>query len=170
MSSLQAQLDLKSAQLSAVREISRAIAEAQDLDDTLDLITRRTTEVMHVDSCSIYLYDEFGDKLVLAASTGLNKEGVGEVFLPHGAGLTGWAAEHREGIAVSNAFSDPRFHRILGSGESQFPSLMAMPLVNRDKVLGAVNVQTRQSHQFSEDEIELFGFITELAAAALDKA
>jgi two-component sensor histidine kinase len=170
MTTLEAKLEQKNAQLAAVREISRAIAEAQDLSETLDLITRRTTEVMHVDSCSIYLYNPGGDKLMLAASTGLRQEGIGEFFLPHGAGLTGWAAEHREGIAVTNAFSDPRFHRILGSGESKFPSLMAMPLVSHQKVIGALNVQTKASHQFSEDEIELFGFITELAAAALEKA
>ena len=170
MNTLEAQLRHKSDQLAAVRDISRAIAEAQDLDETLDLITRRTTEVMHVDSCSIYLYNSLGDQLVLAATTGLNKDGVGEVYLPHGAGLTGWAAEHRDSVATSNAFADPRFYRVLGSGESKFPSLMAMPLVNREKVIGAVNVQTKIIHTFTQDEVELFGFITELAAAALDKA
>lgn len=169
MTTLEAQLRQKNAQLAAIREISQAIAEAQDLNDTLDLITRRTTEVMHVESCSIYLYNQTGDKLILAASTGLNKAGIGEYYLPHGAGLTGWAAEHRQVVAVINAFQDARFYRILGSGESKFPSLMAMPLVSRDKVIGAVNVQTTARHDFTEDEIELFSFITELAATALEK-
>ena len=76
---LKEQLEQKSAQLTAMREISRAIARARDLDDTLDLITRRTTEVMHVESCSIYLYNKTRDHLVLAATTGLREEGVGEV-------------------------------------------------------------------------------------------
>ncbi len=170
MTTLAAQLQLKNAQLAAVREISQAIAEAQDLHNTLDLITRRTTEVMHVDSCSIYLYNQPKDKLVLAASTGLNQAGIGQYELPYGGGLTGWAAEYRKVVAIPDAFADSRNHRILGSGESQFPSLMAMPLVSRDKVIGAANVQTRERHEFTEDEIELFGFITELAATALEKA
>ena len=166
---LEAQLQQKAAQLAAIRDISRAIAEAQDQNDTLELITRRTTEVMHVDSCSIYLYNQGRDELVLAASTGLNQAGIGRYSLPHGAGLTGWAAEYREPITATDAVSDPRFYRILGSGESRYPSLMAMPLVSRDKVIGAVNVQTVARHEFSQDEIELFGFITELAATALVK-
>lgn len=170
MTTLEAQLEQKNAQLAAIREISRAIAEAQDLNETLDLITRRTTEVMHVESCSIYLYNPTRDKLMLAATTGLNKNGIGEFYLPHGAGLTGWAAEHRQVVAVTNAFTDIRFYRILGSGESKFPSLMAMPLVSRDRVIGAANVQTVARHDFSEDEIELFRFISELAATALEKA
>jgi two-component sensor histidine kinase len=171
MDSLEAKLKHKSEQLAAVREISRTIASAQDLNDTLDLITRRTTEVMQVDSCSIYLYNQSGDKLVLAASTGLNKAELGEAaYLPRGVGLTGWAAEHQQTVAVTDAFADVRFFRLLGSGESRYPSLMAMPLVSRGKVIGAANVQTTNRHEFSEDEKELFGFIVELAAIALEKA
>ncbi len=139
---------------------------------------------MHVDSCSIYLYNFYGerellnneldepneDKLVLVASTGLNKEGIGWFYLPHGAGLTGLAAEHREVIAVTDAFADKRFYRIVGSGESKFYSLMAVPLVSHGKIIGAANIQTVERHEFTADEIELFGFISELAATALEKA
>ena len=170
MTDLDTQLKHKSAQLAAVREISRAVAEAQDLDSTLDLIIRRTTEVMGVESCSIYMYNQARDRLVLAASTGLNQAGIGEMYLPHGAGLTGWAAEHRQVVAVTSACEDHRFYRIIGSGESRYASLMAMPLVSRDKVIGAANVQTTAPHEFTKDEVELFGFIIELAAAALEKA
>lgn len=168
MNDLEAKLKQKSAQLAAVREISRAIAGAQDLQDTLDLITRRTTELMQVDSCSIYLYNQTGEKLILAASTGLKQAGA--IALPSGLGLTGWAAEHRQTVAVTDAFADVRFYRVLGSGESRFPSLLAMPLISRDKVIGAANVQTATRHEFSQDEIELFSFIVELAAIALKKA
>lgn len=167
---LAAQLQQKTAQLTAVREISRAIAEAQDLADTLDLITRHTTEVMQVDSCSIYLYNAGGGSLVLAATTGLNKASIGQASLPRGTGLTGWAAEHRQAVASANAFEDERFYHIVGSGESRFASLMAMPLISRDSVIGAANVQTASPYRFSEDEMELFGFICELAAIALEKA
>ena len=170
IAALQAQIQQKNAQLAAIRDISRAIAEARDLNETLDLITRHTTEIMQVDSCSIYLYNQTRDSLVLAASTGLNQDGIGQYSLRQGVGLTGWAAENKQVIALADAFIDPRFYRILGSGESKYPSLMSMPLVNRDKVIGAANVQTMYRHEFTEDEIELFGFITELAATALEKA
>jgi len=168
--SLKEQLQQKNAQLAAVRDISRAIAEARDLDETLDLITRRTTEIMHVESCSIYLYNKVGDQLVLAATTGLRKEGIGKISLPRGEGLTGWAAEHRQSVATNNAFKDPRSYRVIGSGESKFTSLMASPLVSHNKVIGGINVQTQQAHEFTEEETELFGIITELAALALEKA
>lgn len=163
------QLKQKTAQLAAVRDISRAIAEARDLDSTLNLIARRTAEVMAVPSCSVYLFNPDESALVLAASSGLRADGIGRVELPRGAGLTGWAAAHNETVMVAHAASDPRFFRVIGSGESKFVSLMAMPLVTQGKVIGAINVQTAEAHHFSADEIELFSFITDLAATALEK-
>lgn len=163
-------LHQKTVQLAAVREISRAIAEARDLKSTLDLIVQRTTEVMQVASCSIYLYDKEDQKLILAATTGLNQQGIGHIALTPGSGLTGWAAAYGETVAIANADTDPRFYRVVGSGESRFVSLMAMPLITRGKVIGAANVQTANYHPFSEDEIEIFSFITDLAATALEKA
>jgi len=170
MTSQTSELAQKNRQLSALHEISRAIARAQNLDDTLELITRRTTEVMQVDSCSIYLYNHNRQQLTLAATTGLNKSEVGRVSLPDGTGLTGWAAAQRQTVAVRDAFADVRFVRVPGSGESKFPSLLAMPLVSHDQVIGAANVQTIEQHTFAPAEQELFSLITELAAIALDKA
>jgi hypothetical protein len=46
-------LEQKSAQLRAVGQISAALAAAWELEDMLDVITRITSEVMGVDSCSI---------------------------------------------------------------------------------------------------------------------
>ena len=168
-SNLQTQLQQKKAQLAAVREISHAIAEARDLDSTLDLITRRATEVMGVQSCSIYLYNKEETRLNLAASTGLNMDGHSQIALPAGEGLTGWAASRGEPVSAENAKADPRFFRIIGSGESKFASLLAMPLRTNGKIIGAANVQKVEFHTFSSDEIELFSFITDLAATAIEK-
>jgi signal transduction protein with GAF and PtsI domain len=41
--------------MSSLREIAQALSAAWDLDTTLDLIARRTEQVMQVNSCSIYL-------------------------------------------------------------------------------------------------------------------
>jgi len=71
MQNLEQELQQKTAQLAALREISRAINAAWDLKDTLELITRKTAQVMGMDSCSIYLLDEAREYLVLKATTGL---------------------------------------------------------------------------------------------------
>lgn len=164
------QLARKAAEISALREISRTISAALDLDNTLTLITRKTAEVMRMDSCSIYLLDAPREHLVLKASTGLAAEAVGQGRLRLGEGLTGWAAAHGEPAASADAQSDPRFKYVPGTGENRFRSLLAVPLATDGKVVGAINVQTTGTHEYGEDEIELLSIIADLASGALEKA
>jgi|DewCreStandDraft_2_1066082.scaffolds.fasta_scaffold00997_10 signal transduction protein with GAF and PtsI domain len=167
---LKEQLARKSAELSALREISRAISSALDLDTTLTLITRKTAEVMGMDSCSIYLLDPQGEYLVLRATTGLAPEAVGRARLRYGEGLTGWAAKEGKPVASSDAASDPRFVYLPETEEYHFKSLLAVPLVTGGKVLGAINVQTTAVHEYTEEEVELLSLIADMASGALEKA
>jgi signal transduction protein with GAF and PtsI domain len=160
----------KAAEISALREISRAINAATDLDTTLTLITRRTADVMQMDSCSIYLLDTQGEYLILKASTGLAREAVGHGRLRLGEGLTGWAAQSGQPAVSANAPADPRFKYVPGTDERRFHSLLAVPLATGEKILGAINVQTTNTHDYAEDEIELLSIIADMASGALEKA
>ncbi|TMJ09528.1 MAG: GAF domain-containing protein [Bacillati bacterium ANGP1] len=163
-------LKRKTAELSALRAISRAIGSALDLDTTLHLITKTTAEVMGMDSCSIYLLDPSGELLVLKATTGLAPDAVGRARLRFGEGLTGWAAREGKLVASSDAASDPRFVYLPETHEYNFRSLAAVPLLTAGKVIGAINVQTTAQHDYPPNELELLGVIADLAAGAIEKA
>ena len=163
-------LQQKTAQLRAVGQISAALAAAWELEDTLEVITRITSEVMGVDSCSIYLQDEAGGRLVLKATTGLAREAIGKASLKMGEGLTGWTITHGKPVAVSDALADPRFKLLPETREEGLRSLMAVPLMVQGRVIGAMNVQTVATHEYSEEDQELLTLIANLAAGALEKA
>jgi signal transduction protein with GAF and PtsI domain len=170
MQDLERQLQQKNAQLAALRDISQAINSAWDLAATLELITSRTAGVMGMDSCSLYLLDDAGEWLTLEATTGLATEAIGQARLRLGEGLTGWAAQQGRPIAEANAASHPRFKYLPETQELRFPSLLAVPLIHQQRVIGSMNVQTRVYHEFSSDEQELLSLIADLAAGALEKA
>ena len=153
-----------------LREIAQALSAAWDLDTTLDLIARRTNHVMGTDSCSIYLLEPDGEILRLRASTRLARESLGRASLRMGEGLTGWAAREGKPVAVREAKRDPRFKLLPETNEEGLKSLLAVPLTNRGRVIGAMNVQTSEFHDFSPDEEELLMLIGDLAAGALDRA
>jgi signal transduction protein with GAF and PtsI domain len=153
-----------------LREIAQTLSAAWDVDTTLDLVARKTAQVMRVDSCSIYLLDPGGDTLRLRASTGLAHQSLGRAALKLGEGLTGWAAQNGQPVAVQDAQADPRFKLLPQTHESDLHSLLAVPLVNRGRVIGAFNVQTRERTQFTPMQIELAALISDLAAGAIDRA
>jgi signal transduction protein with GAF and PtsI domain len=156
--------------IASLREIARALSAAWEVDATLDLIARKTAQVMAVDSCSIYLLEPGGATLWLRASTGLAPTALGRTSLEMGEGLTGWAAQKGLPVAERDARADPRFKFLPQTREQNYRSLLAVPLINRGRVIGAMNVQTREYHTFTEDEIELAALISDLAAGALDRA
>jgi two-component sensor histidine kinase len=163
-------LEQKTAQLRAVGQISMALAAAWKLEDTLEVITRITSQVMGVDSCSIYLQEGGNDYLVLKATTGLAREAIGRASLGVGEGLTGWAVTHGQPVAMRDALNDPRFKLLPETNEEGLSSLMAVPLSIQGRIIGAMNVQTAEMHDFTDDEIELLTLIANLAAGALEKA
>ena len=154
----------------ALREIARSLSMAWDLDTTLDLIARKTTEVMHVDSCTIYLLDGGTETLRLRASTGLAKRALGRATLQLGEGLTGHAAQQGRPVFAAAAQDDPHFRWVDETDEKVFHSLLAVPLIIDEQPIGALNVQTIDKRHFDGGEIEMVALIADLAAGALFKA
>ena len=159
---LRASSDLH-AELEALREIGRALSAAHDVQATLQAISRTTANVMHMDSCSIYLLDKSQHSLTLKASTGLARAAVDRARLELGEGITGYAAQHGEPVAVRDAARDPRFKYLPETKEQKFKSLAAVPLISQGTIIGAMNVQTTRYHAYTQPEIELFSLIGELA-------
>lgn len=156
--------------VTALREMARSLSTAWDLDTTLDLIARKTTDVMHVDSCSIYLLDPDGQFLRLKASTGLAKRAVGRATLHVGEGMTGYAVQKNEPVFAKHAQKDPHFKWVDEADETPFYSLLAVPLTIEAEVIGAMNVQTRRPFTFNQEDLEILALIGDLAAGAIAKA
>lgn len=158
------------AELAALHDIGEALSGAWDLGTTLRKITETTTNVMRMDSCSIFLIDKTGRELILKASTGLSAAAINVGKLHIGEGITGYAAESGKPVAVRNAAKDPHFKYLPGTEEQKFKSLLAVALISQGNTIGAMNVQTRAFHDFTQPEIELLSLIGELAAGALERA
>ena len=156
--------------MAALREMARALSNAWDLATTLDLIARKTTEVMHVDSCTIYLLDPDGERLRLMATTGLARRALGRSVLKVGEGMTGYAVQSNRPVYSANARTDPHFKAVDEAEEFNFRSLLAVPMTIESRPIGALNVQTVAYHDYTPGEIEIVSLIGDLAAGALAKA
>ncbi len=170
LASVRGILRRRTIELDAIREIFRAINATSDLRSILDTITQTTTRAVRADSTSIYLLQPATNKLVLKATTGLYPHAVDHATLELGQGLTGWAALHRQPVAVRDAWSDPRFFPIPDTREKPFKSLLAVPLVSQDRVIGAMNTQSHQPRSWNEGDIEFVALIADVVAGVLERA
>jgi signal transduction protein with GAF and PtsI domain len=156
--------------LAALREIARALSNAWDLATTHDLIARKTTEVMHVDSCTIYLLDPDGRNLRLQATTGLARRALGRALLKVGEGMTGYAVQINQPVHAANARTHPHFKVVDEADEANFRSLLAVPMTIESRPIGSLNVQTIAPHDYTPGVVVCVARGGDLAAGALARA
>jgi signal transduction histidine kinase len=128
-----------------------------------------TTSALGVEVCSFYLADRDQPRLTLAATNGLDRTQVGRVSLAFGQGITGRVAAAREPIAVVDVTADPRFSWVRGFDIEGLLAMLSVPLVWHDRVIGVLNVQTRDRRVFREDEIDFLRTIGALLAGIVEK-
>src|ERR1700739_217339 len=127
------------------RDVSSRIAAADALHQDLDRIIEFASAVVKCDSCFVYVRE--GDELVLRASKNQHEEVIDRLKLRVGQGITGWVAEHREPVAVSEKASPGlRFKPFHELPEDSFEAFLSVPILSRGRVVGVINLQHREPH------------------------
>ena len=119
---------------------------------------------------SIFLLDEEADELVFEAVAGHGAETLLGKRFPSSTGIAGWVLVTRQPIVIEDVAEDPRFAKGVAEETGYVPKgLMAVPLLNEERVLGVLEVLDRpQRSQFSLVEMDLLGLFANQAAIALD--
>lgn len=152
-----------------LHEIGRRIAAADPLHEVLERVIEFVTAVVNCDSCFIYVLEE--NDLVLRASKNPHAEVVDRLKLRVGQGITGWVAKHKQPVAVArDAFKDPRFQSFHELPEDRYEAFLSVPVLCRDKLVGVINIQHRQPHDYSRREIQLISTIGFLVGAEIEMA
>ncbi len=136
--------------LQSVVEVARAIFGAQ--------------------ASSIFLLDEEADELVFEAVAGHGAETLLGKRFPSSTGIAGWVLVTRQPLVIEDVAEEPRFAKGVAEETGYVPKgLMAVPLLNEERVLGVLEVLDRPSRsQFSLVEMDLLGLFANQAAIALD--
>ena len=153
-----------------IGELSSIITDAADLDGLLQRIANTVAAHMEADVCSVYLYDEEKNELVLRATKGLLASAVGTVRLRPGDGLTGLAFEKRQPVCVGDALQHPHFRFFPGIGEESFRSFVAVPILRGRRGVGALTLQSRQPDHFSPEDVQNFRAITAQLSTIIEMA
>src|SRR5881398_1168204 len=158
--------------LRLLTETIAAVNSTLDLEEVLALVARSVAEALAADACFVYLYDDRSEELVLRATHGTGVEQMTRrPRLRPGEGITGAAASAREPIMLpAQAHLDPRFKAFPNLPEDEYESILAVPVLSREKLEGALNVRTREPREFSGAEIDLLLAIAAQVAQTIEHA
>ena len=165
-------VDATARHLRLLTETIAAVNSSLDLQEVLELVASKVADALGTDACFVYLYDERSDELVLRATHGTRVEELTRTpRMRPGEGITGVAAAEREPVMLSEqAHLDPRFKEFPNLPEDEYESILAVPILARDTLEGALNVRTREPRAFTDAEIELLVAIASQVAQTIEHA
>jgi two-component system, sensor histidine kinase PdtaS len=165
-------VDRSARHLRLLTETIAAVNSTLDLDEVFELIARKVAEALETDACFVYLYDEAANELVLRASFGTRVEELTRVpKMRPGEGITGAAAAERAPVMIPKAAHlDPRFKSFPNLREEQYESILAVPILAKERLEGALNVRTEAPREFGPDEVDLLMAIAGQVAQAIENA
>jgi signal transduction histidine kinase len=161
----------RSSDLSLLHRVSRIVTSELSLDEMLGKIVGLTAQSTGCDACLIYLVESSTGEFVLRASQVPRAQDLYDVRVKPGEGVTGWVAEHQSVVALSSrASEDPRFKSFSTLVEDTYEAFLSVPLVNKGRTIGVINVHHRERHQHSSQEISSINFIGEQMGSAIAKS
>jgi two-component sensor histidine kinase/putative methionine-R-sulfoxide reductase with GAF domain len=158
--------------LALLTRTTEVVNSSLDLQEVMEAIAHEVAAALETDSAYVYLYDERADELVLRATHGTSVElSTKTPRMRRGEGITGAAAAERAPVMIAaDAHLDPRFKAFPNLPEDQYASILAVPILARDKLEGALNVRTREPRAFTQAEVDLLMTIAGQVAQSIEHA
>jgi signal transduction histidine kinase/putative methionine-R-sulfoxide reductase with GAF domain len=163
-------LPLRQMASSSARRIARQLAERAELrplfQDTVDMVAA----AIGAEIVSLMLVDPERGDLFIAASRGLDGEGVTIRRTTVRSGVAGSVAAWGRPVLVEDIETDRRFRR-LNHPQYNTKSLLCVPLIVEGEVLGVLNVNNKASREpFDEDDLAVLTALMERVGSAIERA
>ncbi len=150
-------------------EISRDLASTLDLDILLNRIVQAAADLSNADEASILLYDEAKGELFFQAAT--NEPVMRGLSVPVGGSIAGWIITNREPIIIGDVHQDKRYFKSIAQTiKIPTTSLLGVPLITKDKVVGALEAINKCDGSFTQEDQEILMTLGDQAAIAIENA
>jgi class 3 adenylate cyclase/HAMP domain-containing protein len=158
-------------ELKVLEEVGRAVASSLDLNAVLPTVAARALEITHADAVLIYGYDAARHRFNLAESIGIDKSARGQhLSIEEDQSVLGEAASKGEPIAIADlAGAAETLLRDIAL-KAGFNSVLVVPLVDQQGVLGSQVVLRRAAGEFSSNLIGLMRTFAHQSVLAMRNA
>jgi len=144
-----------------LHEITRAILSTLDSKRVMQQIVNKVIEIMQVKASALRLRNETTRELELIVSTGLS-----EKFLAKGKPHTDQSISDTlagKPVLITDTANDPRLEYPAETVAEGIASILSLPIVARQRVIGVLRLYSAESRQYSQEDLT---FLTALAGIA----
>jgi len=152
-------------------DIARDLASTLDLDILLNRIVSASVDLTEAAAASILLYDEAARQLHFQVATNLDLQTMRGLVVPLEGSIAGWILTNRKPVRTANAHSDDRYYPKIEQA-TRFPteSMLGMPLITKEKVVGVIEVINKRVGDFTDQDEDFLQVLSAQAAVAIENA
>lgn len=158
-------------QYQRVIEVSHNLASTLDLASLLNYIMNVAVELVEAEEASVLLYDQHTHRLYFETATNVDSSPVlQKLFIPEES-IAGWVAVNRIPQIVNNVREDKRhFDDIDQKINFNSHSLIALPLIAKQKLIGVLEVLNKKNGEFNAEDQEILSALAAQAAVAIENS
>jgi signal transduction histidine kinase len=160
-------------ELKALEEIGRAVASSLDDKAVLATIVTRAVQLTQADAGAIYSYDASRGVFDLAEAHALDKsyqDAVRASRIGVDESVLGLASKKQEAMWISDLSSAPSYPLKELTIAAGFNSVLVVPLIGPDEILGALVLLRRASGDFPASTIDLMQTLAHQSVLAMNNA
>lgn len=169
-----ARLRRREHELTALFSSARELAELRDSDAVLDRLVQRAHEMLGGDVTYLSEFDPDTLELSVRETRGSVSNAFKRLRVPAGRGLASAVVESRapQWVTRYEEYARERHERAIDDavGDEGITSLVGVPMLTDDEVLGVLFVATRSEHTFTPEEIALLSALADHASVVLQTA
>jgi signal transduction histidine kinase/DNA-binding response OmpR family regulator len=169
----QQELSQKVDQLEALGEVGQAVSSSLDPDQVLAMIIMHAVQLSGTDGGSIFEFDDTDEAFVIRTAYGTSTELVDvlrRTYIGLNETLVGRAAKEGRPIQVPDLRNENLDAHLRQLHDAGWRSLVAVPMLHENRIVGALVVRRRRPGDFSEEICELMQTFASQSALAIHNA
>jgi len=159
-------------ELDTLVRFSAIINSSLKIEDVLNYAMQWAEEFMNAEASTVYELDEDKGEIFIRIARGKKKEPVKQIKLKLGEGVAGSVIQTGEPVVVQDVAREDIFSNKFDTKTGfETRSMICVPLILRDKPIGAFQVLNKKSGEpFTDADLELLTSMSQQIAVALDNA
>jgi diguanylate cyclase (GGDEF)-like protein len=164
----QDELTARVTELGTLHAIGKEILSSPDQDRILRIVDRECRKIFDIDLFFIALSDRDTQQFTIVHHR--RGQRVTRPGRPLGARLSAWMISEKKGIRMTGGPGATRAFPFRGELDREMRSILAVPMIVEDVVIGVLSIQSRRPDAYTESQLSLLSTIGQQAAVAIENA
>ena len=160
-------------ELQGLREVSQAISSSLDLQTVLSRLVANAVEFSGTDAGAIYEFDEQTQEFRLGTTYKMGSDLIRTIQksrIQFGQTILGQTGETRKPVQIPDILGEPTYPLREAVAQAGFRALLAVPLLGKDRLVGALVVRRKRPGEFSEETVNFLENLASQSVMAIQNA